>query len=80
LVIKAALQRPDFRVDSVRTRQEALGFGFRELQVTAEHAFAVAFLPALHRDPFDRMLIAQARTEGLQLLTMDSQVQQYFPR
>jgi len=78
LVIKTSLQRQDFRVDSLRTRHEALGFGFRELQVTAEHAFAVAFLPPLHRDPFDRMLIAQARTEKLDLLTVDNQVRQYF--
>lgn len=78
LVIKAALQRQDFRVDPLRTRQEALGFGFRELHVTAEHAFTVASLPPLHKDPFDRMLIAQARTEGLDLLTVDNQVQQYF--
>jgi len=78
LVIKAALQRQDFRVDPLRTRHEALGFGFRELRVTAEHAFAVASLPPLHKDPFDRLLIAQARTEGLDLLTVDNQVQQYF--
>jgi len=78
MIIKTALPRRDLQVDPVEARQEALGFGFRELHVTAEHAFAVASLPPLHKDPFDRMLIAQARTEGLDLLTVDNQVQQYF--
>jgi len=80
MVIKTALPRHDLQVDPVEARGEALGFGFRELQVTAEHAFAVALLPPLHKDPFDRMLIAQARTEGLHLLTVDNQVRQYFAR
>ncbi len=78
MVIKTALPRRDLQVDPVEARQEALGFGFRELHVTAEHAFTVASLPPLHKDPFDRLLIAQARTEGLDLLTVDNQVQQYF--
>lgn len=51
--------------------------GFILLPVTGEHAAAVAKLPALHRDPFDRMLIAQAKTEPLVLLTNDEMVAQY---
>ncbi len=51
LVIKTALPRRALQVDPLEARHEALGFGFHELQVTAQHAFAVAFLPQLHRDP-----------------------------
>jgi PIN domain nuclease of toxin-antitoxin system len=46
--------------------------GFRLLPVTGEHAAAVALLPPVHSDPFDRMLVAQAKTEPLILLTNDS--------
>jgi PIN domain nuclease of toxin-antitoxin system len=48
-----------------------------ELAVTVRHAEAAASLPALHRDPFDRMLVAQARTEGLSLVSRDPAVEQY---
>ncbi len=46
--------------------------GFQLLPVTGEHAAAVALLPPLHNDPFDRMLVSQAKTEPLILLTNDS--------
>ena len=45
--------------------------GFKELSISAEHAAAVARLPDIHRDPFDRILIAQALCEPLRLLTAD---------
>jgi PIN domain nuclease of toxin-antitoxin system len=51
--------------------------GFRELPVTHAHAIVAGRLPAHHRDPFDRMLIAQARVEGLTLATRDSDIQRY---
>lgn len=51
--------------------------GFRELPVTHAHAIAAGRLPVLHRDPFDRMLIAQATVEGLTLVTRDGDIQQY---
>ena len=51
--------------------------GFRHLPVTVEHAVAAGRLPLLHRDPFDRMLIAQARCEGLTLVTRDPQIHRY---
>jgi PIN domain nuclease of toxin-antitoxin system len=51
--------------------------GFRELPVTAAHAMAAGRLPLIHRDPFDRMLVAQARCESLTLVTRDSHCQQY---
>jgi PIN domain nuclease of toxin-antitoxin system len=51
--------------------------GFRELPVTAVHAAAVRALPDIHRDPFDRLLVAQAVTEPLRLLTDDDNVARY---
>jgi PIN domain nuclease of toxin-antitoxin system len=77
IVIKRALGRDDFRVDPARLRKLLVANGYVELAIEAEHALAVEALPPLHKDPFDRMLLAQARTEGLQLVTADSQVQQY---
>jgi PIN domain nuclease of toxin-antitoxin system len=50
---------------------------FRELPITSAHAIAAARLPAIHRDPFDRMLVAQARAEELTLVTVDETIQQY---
>ncbi len=78
MVIKSALSRRNLRIDAVLARGEALAAGFVELQVTAEHVFAVGSLPPLHKDPFDRMLIAQARTERLHLLTVDAQIERYL--
>ena len=52
-------------------------YGYRELAVTGEHAVEVGELPALHKDPFDRILVAQARVETLLLLTVDAQLVKY---
>nr|WP_296076278.1 type II toxin-antitoxin system VapC family toxin [uncultured Actinoplanes sp.] len=51
--------------------------GFRRLDITAEHGIAAARLPMLHRDPFDRMLVAQAKAEHLTLVTRDSEIAKY---
>jgi PIN domain nuclease of toxin-antitoxin system len=51
--------------------------GFRELPVTARHAIEVTALPRHHRDPFDRMLVAQSRIEPMHLLTHDRQLAAY---
>ena len=51
--------------------------GFRHLPIAAEHAVVAGRLPPLHHDPFDRMLIAQARCEGLTLVTRDAQIHRY---
>jgi PIN domain nuclease of toxin-antitoxin system len=51
--------------------------GFESLPLTASHARAVARLPWLHRDPFDRMLIAQAQSAGLRLLSADRAAEAY---
>lgn len=77
VAIKRALGREDFRVEPRLLRRGLLENGYAELAVTGEHAIAVDSLPLLHRDPFDRILIAQAITEGVTLLTTDQQVAQY---
>ncbi|MFI5916070.1 type II toxin-antitoxin system VapC family toxin [Dactylosporangium sp. NPDC051541] len=51
--------------------------GFRELHISSSHAIAAGRLPPIHRDPFDRMLIAQAQLEGLTLVTRDAHIQKY---
>jgi len=69
--------RPDFRVDPHLLRRGLVENGYTELLVTSTHAVTVKLLPSLHKDPFDRMLIAQAQVEGITLLTADDQVGRY---
>ena len=69
--IKRSLLRPDFQVDPRLLRRGLLDNGYVELAITSEHTLAVDALPALHKDPFDRLLIAQASSEGILLLTAD---------
>ena len=77
IAIKRGLGRSDFRVDPRLLRRGLIDNGYVELPVTSAHALAVESLPALHRDPFDRLLLAQAQTEGVLLVTTDAQVAQY---
>ena len=77
VAIKAGLGRADFTADAGVLRRGLIENGYEELPVSAMHACAVAALPALHRDPFDRMLVAQALTEGLTLLTADEALRGY---
>jgi PIN domain nuclease of toxin-antitoxin system len=77
IAIKRALDRPDFDVEPDAVHRAALETGFRELPISAVHAAAVRHLPAHHRDPFDRLLIAQARTEPLLLMTDDPLIDLY---
>jgi len=77
IVIKKGLGRDDFRVDPARLRKLLVANGYEELSIESDHALAVETLPALHKDPFDRMLLAQARCERLQLLTADCQLVAY---
>ncbi|OGA30238.1 MAG: twitching motility protein PilT [Betaproteobacteria bacterium RIFCSPLOWO2_02_FULL_65_24] len=77
IAIKSALRRRDFRVDLPRLLRALPRAGFAELPVSAEHAARVASLPALHKDPFDRLLVAQALVEPLVLLTNDAQLGRY---
>lgn len=77
IAIKRALDRPDFKVQPTTFRQRLLAAGYRELAVRGDHALALDLLPPIHRDPFDRMLLAQAFAEGLTLVTADSLVARY---
>ena len=75
--IKRSMGRTDFSVDPRRLWRMLQVNGYRELAVTSEHTIAVNYLPPLHKDPFDRILVAQARVEGLLLLTVDKMVAKY---
>jgi PIN domain nuclease of toxin-antitoxin system len=77
IVIKRGLGRDDFQVDPRLFRRGLLDNGYSELPVGSEHAVAIEGLPLLHKDPFDRMLIAQATVEGIILLTVDPLMAQY---
>lgn len=77
IVIKRALGRTDFQVEPGMLRRGLLENGYSELQIAGAHARAVDALPAIHKDPFDRMLIAQATVEGVVLLTADEIVARY---
>ncbi len=77
IAIKSSLERPDFVHDAQRTLQLACQTGFVELPVSGEVAAQVRTLPWHHRDPFDRLLIAQAKQLPARLLTADSQLPVY---
>jgi PIN domain nuclease of toxin-antitoxin system len=77
VVIKSGLGRADFTVNPVRLREQALRAGFGELPIRAQHVLEVGALPKVHTDPFDRILLAQARFEQLTLLTGDRKVLDY---
>ena len=77
IVIKSNLGRADFSVDPRRLWRMLGANGFLELPVRAEHTLAVAGLPDTHKDPFDRLLLAQAACEGMILLTADDDVLAY---
>jgi PIN domain nuclease of toxin-antitoxin system len=77
IAIKSGLGRPDFDVPSGVFRRGLLEAGYEELPVTGAHVAALQGLPALHRDPFDRILVAQALVESLTLLTADRTILAY---
>jgi PIN domain nuclease of toxin-antitoxin system len=77
ITIKHGLGREDFQVNPRLLRRGLLDNGYRELPVGSEHAVAIDSLPPLHKDPFDRLLVAQAMVEGITLLTADAWVAQY---
>jgi PIN domain nuclease of toxin-antitoxin system len=77
IAIKSQLGREDFQADARILRRSLLDNGYGEISIGSEHAVAILDLPPIHKDPFDRILVAQARCEGLTLLTADPQVAQY---
>ena len=79
IIIKKGLNRPDFQVDPGVLYWGLLDNGYAELDITSRHTLLVADLPQIHKDPFDRILIAQAKAEGAILLTSDEIVSKYSP-
>ena len=77
VAIKTGRDRADFRIDAGLLRRSLLDNGYAELAITGAHAVALATLPPLHRDPFDRMLVAQAMVESVTLVTGDPAVAKY---
>ncbi len=77
ITIKRGLGRADFRVEPRVLRRGLRDHGYIELAIAADHALAVDLLPPLHKDPFDRLLLAQAVMEGITLLTADPLVARY---
>ena len=77
VAIKHRLGKADFNVAPRDFHRDLIDNAYEELTVTADHVFALADLPMVHHDPFDRLLVAQAAAEGIQLLTADSQLADY---
>jgi PIN domain nuclease of toxin-antitoxin system len=77
VAVKRGLDRPDFRVEPALLRGGLLDAGYEEMGILSRHAVEVAALPPLHKDPFDRMLLAQANCEGCLFLTADQQLLAY---
>jgi len=77
IAIKQGLNRPNFQVDARILRHGLIDNGYHELAIVSAHAVAIGMLPPIHKDPFDRLLIAQASVEGITLLTDDATVAKY---
>jgi PIN domain nuclease of toxin-antitoxin system len=77
VAIKRSLGRHDFKVDARLLRRGLLDNGYSELPIVSDHVVATESLSPIHKDPFDRVLVAQATVEGVTLLTIDSLVSQY---
>ena len=77
VVIKHGLGRTDFIIDPASLYSGLLSAGYQELSITARHTLLVSNLSKLHKDPFDRILLAQSAFEGIPLLTSDEQLSQY---
>jgi PIN domain nuclease of toxin-antitoxin system len=77
ITIKHALGRDDFRAEPRVLRRTLLDNGYAELPITSQHAVNVDALPDIHRDPFDRLLLAQATCEGFTLVTADAILAKY---
>ncbi len=77
VAIKRGLGRSDFRADPRLLRRGLLDNGYGELPILSDHVVALDTLSPIHKDPFDRLLVAQATVEGITLLTADTRVAQY---
>lgn len=77
VAIKRGLGRKDFQADPRLLRRGLLDNGYGELPILSEHVVAIDSLPPIHKDPFDRLLVAQATVEGITLITADSVIVRY---
>jgi PIN domain nuclease of toxin-antitoxin system len=77
VIIKRASGRTDFQPDARSFRRNLIDNGYIELPIVSDHVLALEGLPRIHKDPFDRILVAQATAEGITLLTVDSRVAEY---
>ncbi|MDR1490786.1 MAG: type II toxin-antitoxin system VapC family toxin [Desulfovibrio sp.] len=77
IVIKKSLGRNDFKVEPEVLRRGLLDNQYEELCITSRHTLGANDLPLLHKDPFDRILLAQAKSEGMSLVTSDAALGEY---
>ncbi|MDR3214466.1 MAG: type II toxin-antitoxin system VapC family toxin [Azoarcus sp.] len=77
IAIKRGQNRKDFLYEARSVRRELLDNGYQEIPILSQHVVAIDALPPLHKDPFDRLLVAQAMVEGITLLTSDAIVAKY---
>ena len=77
IAIKRSQMREDFAYEPRLLRAQLIENGYQELSINGQHAVVVESLPPIHKDPFDRILIAQAMVEGIMLLTSDSTIARY---
>ena len=75
--LKHSLRAAEVQADARLIRRALLDSGYSELPITSEHAVNVESLPMIHKDPFDRILLAQALVEGFTLLTVDRRLAEY---
>jgi PIN domain nuclease of toxin-antitoxin system len=75
--IKSRQSKPDFQVDARFMYGQLLANGYLEMPVTSLHTVATGDLPMIHKDPFDRILVAQAKVEDVPLLTCDAKIAEY---
>jgi len=77
VVIKHGLKRPDFKADPHLLHTALQENGYIQIPISSEHSLITGTLPMIHKDPFDRILIAQSIVEGISLLTSDEIIAQY---
>jgi len=77
VVIKRSLNRSDFDVDPLALHNGLIDNGYQQLVITAKHALLTGTLPYIHKDPFDRIILAQTLSEGLTLMTSDEKISAY---
>ena len=77
IAIKRSIRKARMPLSAEAARSAFIAAGFKELPVSGVHACSVESLPMKHKDPFDRMLVAQSRCEGMRLITHDDRVAAY---